>query len=164
MHAYAHIALFLTALPFGLAATYSDLRYMKILNIFSIGLAVAFMIVGLIFLPFDEYLYRLLGGAIVLAITFTVWSLGLMGGGDAKFAAAMALFVSRHDILPFLFILSIITLLVVLIHKIIGRLPFAKPITSTWESWSDSKKFPMGFGFGLAMIYYTAVPVFGLPT
>ncbi len=163
MPEYAPWAFFLIALPFGLIATYTDLRYMKILNTTVIGLTIAFVITGVIFLPFTEYLLRLLAGFLVLVATFLLFQIGAIGGGDAKFAAAMAMFVQRHEVLSFLLILSIITLLVVSIHWLVGKLSFAKPLTDKWDSWSDDRKFPMGFGFGLSLIYYLAVPLFGLP-
>ena len=161
MREYADIALFLAATPFGLLATYFDLKLMIIPNKVVLGLAAAFLIVGLIFLPLPTFLWQLLGGFIVLVIGFLLNAAGLVGGGDAKFAAAMALFIPVADALPFLLMLAIITLIVVTLHYLVGKLPFAAPITTTWKSWAKDRKFPMGFGFGLALIYYTATKAFG---
>ena len=161
MREYADLALFIAALPFGLLATYFDLKLMIIPNKVVLGLMAAFLIVGLIFLPFQAFLWQLLGGFIILAIGFVLNAAGLVGGGDAKFAAAMALFVPFIDALPFLFMLAIITLIVVALHYVVGKLPFAAPITTTWKSWAKDRKFPMGFGFGPALIYYTATKAFG---
>ncbi len=160
MAAYANYALLAAALPFCLWATWSDLRYMKIPNMLVLAMAVAFLVIGAIFLPFDVYLWRLLGGFIVLVAGFVLFSLGVMGGGDAKFAASMALFVDRNEVLPFLFILSVVTLLAVLSHWILGKLKFARAITGSWDSWTVKKKFPFGFGMGAALIYYLAIRAF----
>ncbi len=157
MEAYANYALLAAAIPFCLWATWSDLRYMKIPNMLVLAMTVVFLIVGAVFLPFDEYLWRILGGVIVLVGGFVLFALGGIGGGDAKFAAAMALFIDRNEVVPFLFILSIVTILAVLSHWIVGKLKFARPITGSWDSWTVKKKFPFGFGMGAALIYYLVI-------
>ncbi len=156
---YADIALLVAAIPFGILAMYFDLRYMIIPNKVVLGLFAAFLIVGVIFLPFQSFLWHLLGGFVVLAIGFVMNAAGLVGGGDAKFAAAMALFVSFADILPFLLMLAVITLIVVALHYIFGRLPIAQDFKKGWKSWDKDRKFPMGFGFGPTLIYYLATKV-----
>lgn len=161
MDQYVPYILLATAAPFGIWATLSDLKSMKIYNVCVLAMAAAFFVVGIFVLPFDEYLWRILGGFIILAIGFTLFSLGVMGGGDAKFAASMALFVPYQDGLTFLFILSVFTITAVVIHKIVGKLSFASPITSTWESWSAGKKFPLGFGMGGALIIYLVLVALG---
>lgn len=161
MREYADLALFVAAVPFGLLATYFDLKLMIIPNKVVLGLAITFLVVGLIFLPLPTFLWHLLGGFVVLVIGFLLNAIGLVGGGDAKFAAAMALFIPFADTLPFLFMLAIITLVVVALHYLVGKLSFAAPITTTWKSWAKDRKFPMGFGFGPALIYFLATKAFG---
>jgi prepilin peptidase CpaA len=111
----------------------------------------AFLISGAILLPLDVFLWRLLGGFIVLVIGFTLFSLGGVGGGDAKFAAAMALFIDHNHTASFLLELSMFALLGVILHKVIGKLGFMNPITDNWESWriektTKKKNFPLGLG------------------
>lgn len=157
---YANLALLAAALPFSLWATWTDLKYMKIPNLLVLIMAGVFGVIGAIVLPFDVYLWRLLGGFLVLAVGFVLFSVGLMGGGDAKFAAAMAMFIAHHEILQFLFILSVVTLLAVLSHWLLGKMAFARPITGAWESWTNKKKFPLGFGMGIALITYLGIKAF----
>ena len=104
------------AAPFALWSAWSDLKYMKIPNILVMLMTGAFLISGVILLPLDVFLWRLLGGLIVLVIGFTLFSLGGIGGGDAKFAAAMALFIDHNHISSFLLELSLFALLGVILH------------------------------------------------
>ncbi|MEE9454837.1 MAG: prepilin peptidase [Paracoccaceae bacterium] len=160
MEAYASYALLAVATPFCLWATWTDLKYMLIPNILVIIMAAAFMIIAPIFLPFDVYLWRILAGAIVLTVGFILFSIGGLGGGDAKFAAAMIMFVDQTMFIPFLLTFALFTLLAVILHKLIKFLPFARPITSSWESWTNRKKFPLGFGMGGALITFLAQQAF----
>lgn len=161
MLAYTDYALFLAALPFALWATYSDLRYMKITNISVLIMTVVFLVVGVIFLPFDVFLWRIVGGLIVLAIGFILFAMNSMGGGDAKFGAAMALFVDHDEILEFIFILALVTLVAVVSHYIVGKFKFARPITSVWKSWTNgNRKFALGYGMGSALLYYLTLKAF----
>lgn len=161
MLAYTDYALFLAALPFAVWATYSDLRYMKITNISVLIMTAVFLVVGAIFLPFDIFLWRVVGGLIVLAIGIILFALRSMGGGDAKFGAAMALFVDHDEILEFIFILALVTLVAVVSHYIVGKLKFASPITGVWKSWKNAeRKFALGYGMGGALLYYLTLKAF----
>ncbi|OUS08341.1 hypothetical protein A9Q96_02475 [Rhodobacterales bacterium 52_120_T64] len=156
---FANYIFLAVATPFALWSAWSDLKYMKIPNILVLLMTGAFVISGAILLPFDVLLWRLLGGFIVLAVGFTLFSFGGIGGGDAKFAAAMALFVDHSHIASFLFELSIFAIIGVVLHKIIGKLGFMNPITDNWESWriektSKVKNFPLGLGMSATLIYY----------
>lgn len=158
MSAYADIILLIIAIPFCLWATWSDLKNMTIPNVLVLSMAGVFLVVGAIVLPFTEvFLWRLLGGVIVLVIGFLIFSIGGLGGGDAKFAAAMVLFVDHADILGFILILAAVTLVAVVLHVIVGKLKFAAPLTENWKSWEKNRKFPLGFGMGSALIIYLAL-------
>ena len=157
--AYTNYIFLAVAAPFALWSAWSDLKFMKIPNILVLTMTGAFLISGAILLPIDVYLWRLLGGFIVLVIGFTLFSLGGIGGGDAKFAAAMALFIDHAHISVFLFELAMFALLGVILHKIVGKLGFMNPITDNWESWriektSKKKNFPLGLGMSAALIFY----------
>lgn len=147
------------ALPFALWTTWSDLRYMKIRNITVLLMGAAFLITGAILLPFEVLLWRILGGLIVLVLGFGLFAIGRIGGGDAKFAAVMAMFIDHSHIAMFLFTLSMFALLGVFLHRMVGKMGFLNPITDKWESWAierrtSKKNFPLGLGMSAALIYY----------
>lgn len=142
------------AIPFALWAAWSDLKFMKIPNKLVLLLAAAFIVAGLILLPFDVFLWRLLGGFIVLAVGFILFAIGGMGGGDAKYAAAIALFVPYSDSGYFIFILALAALLAVFVHRIIRKLGILKSLTDNWKSWKSGKNFPFGLALSGAFIFY----------
>ena len=49
----------------------------------------------------------LVAGTAVFAAAFLLFSCGIVGGGDAKLVAAMTLLIGYHDLLGFLFLMSL---------------------------------------------------------
>jgi prepilin peptidase CpaA len=87
----------------------SDLLRMTISNRVSIGLAVAFLVAAFVAgMPLALVGWHLAAGAVVLAITFTCFAFGWIGGGDAKIAAATALWLGFDLTLSYIFIGSIL--------------------------------------------------------
>ncbi len=84
------------------AACY-DLLTMQIPNRFPAALAVAFLALALLTgLPPVAIGVHLLAGLGVLAGTFALFAFGFLGGGDAKLASAIALWLGIEQALPFL--------------------------------------------------------------
>lgn len=81
----------------------SDLLTMQIPNRISLALIAAFA-VSVPFAGLDASMVGLhvLVGLATLAATFTLFAIGQIGGGDAKLAAAMALWMGPEWVLPFL--------------------------------------------------------------
>ncbi|MGO9135122.1 MAG: prepilin peptidase [Methylovirgula sp.] len=75
-------------------AAFSDLFTMTISNRISIALALGYVILALaLHLPLDIIGQHLLCGLAVLTLTFAFFAFGWIGGGDAKLAAATALWL-----------------------------------------------------------------------
>lgn len=144
----------LVAGPLMLIAAVSDLKSMKIPNWISIALVVAFIILGLIFLPFETYLWRLLGGIVVFIIVFLMNMVGLIGGGDAKLAAAFAPYIATSDYGAFLFLLAVAGVITLVAHRIAGRIPAITRATPDWASWKAKRHFPYGLSICVAALYY----------
>ncbi|WP_213684609.1 prepilin peptidase [Roseicyclus sp.] len=142
------------ALPICIWVALSDLRSMRIPNIAVLALAGGFAVIGLIIMPFDAYLWRLAVLLIVLAIGFVITSLGLVGAGDAKFAAAMAPFVVPGDGLFFLLLFSFVLIASWITHRLAGRVPVLRRATADWASWEQGKLFPMGVALAGALAIY----------
>ena len=83
---------------------------MRITNQAVLVLIAIFVVLGLFLLPFETYLWRLLSLVIVLVIGIVLNAAGVMGAGDAKFAAAAAPFIAMSD-LRLLMMLFMATLL-----------------------------------------------------
>ena len=88
-------ALIFVVFPFCMVfAAVSDMVSMTIANRVPIILAAAFMIVApLTGMDWALYGWHVLAGALVLAVTFCLFAMGGMGGGDAKLLAATALWM-----------------------------------------------------------------------
>ncbi len=147
------------ALPICIWVAWNDMAHMKIPNKAVIALIVVFLAVGLIVVPLAEYPWRLLQLAVILAIGFALNMGGLIGAGDAKFAAAMAPFVPLGDLRLFMVLFAAILLAAVITHRLFKRIPAMRRRTSDWKSWS-SRKFPMGLALGSSLVFYLALAAF----
>jgi prepilin peptidase CpaA len=75
-------------------AAISDLLTMTISNRISIALAILFAVMAFACgLPVTEILLHLACGALMLVLTFGLFARGWVGGGDAKLAAATAIWL-----------------------------------------------------------------------
>ncbi|GGK32813.1 A24 family peptidase [Salinarimonas ramus] len=90
------------------AAAISDARTMRIPNRLSLGLIAAFLPFGLLAgLDLATIGIHLLVGLGVLFVTFTMFALRWIGGGDAKLVAAAAIWFGMADVGAFLFATAI---------------------------------------------------------
>lgn len=156
-------------LPFviviGLWVAKSDLATMKIPNKAVVSLFAVFVATGLAItllggFTWAEYGWRYAHLVVVLLIGFVMNAAGLMGAGDAKFAAAMAPFIALGDWGSFALILSVAILLGFLLHRIAKRIPAVRRMTPDWESW-ERNDFPMGLCLGTALIAYVLMVALG---
>jgi len=89
-------------------AAASDLLTMTIPNRLSLGLALGFVaFAALSGMPLDALAMHLGAGALVLAVSFGLFAFGWIGGGDAKLAAATALWLGFGSLLEYLFLASL---------------------------------------------------------
>ena len=140
-------------LPITLWVAWSDLSRMIIPNIAVMSLLVVFIFVGLIALPLDIYIWRLVTGLGVLAIGFGLYLIGGIGAGDIKFAAAMAPFFDHGDGAFVVYLFAGVLLSSVATHRLARRVRAIKRAAPGWVSW-DSKKFPMGLALSTALAFY----------
>jgi len=94
----------------------SDLFTMKIPNRVSILLVAGFVILAVAMsLSPQQWGWHLAGGGIVFAACFVMFSIGWMGGGDAKIASAIALWFGFNEtLLMFLTLVAIYGMLLTL--------------------------------------------------
>lgn len=148
-------------LPICFWVAWNDMRAMKIPNLAVLALAAVFVVVGLVALPLPDYPWRLLHLAVVLVIGIVMNAAGLVGAGDAKFAAAAAPFVALGDLQLLFVILAANMLAGFVAHRIAKHTPLRR-LAPEWESWTRGKKFPMGLCLGGTLaIYLTLGAVYG---
>jgi len=102
--------LFLLLFPAAMAlAAGCDLFTMTIPNRLTIGFAILFVPVAAVAgLPIAEIGFHLLAGAAMLAVAIAFFAFGWIGGGDAKFFAATALWLGWSDLLTYAFWFSLL--------------------------------------------------------
>jgi prepilin peptidase CpaA len=90
-------------------AASTDLLTMTISNRVSLGLVAGFVLVaGTAGLPLDLVALHLSCGLAMLALTFSLFSFGWIGGGDAKLAAATAVWLGWTNVLDYGLIASVL--------------------------------------------------------
>lgn len=142
--------------PVALYVAWSDMAAMRIPNKAVLALLVVYAVVGLIALPFVDYAWRWTHFAVVLVAGFVLTMVGAMGGGDAKFGAAMAPFLALGDLQIFLLIFSASLLAAFAAHRLARAIPALRGLASHWESWSNPK-FPMGLALSASLLIYLAL-------
>lgn len=126
---------------------------MKIPNRAVIALLVAYALIGPFVLPLEVYGWRWLQVVIVLLAGFLLNMGGLIGAGDAKFAAAMAPFIAVDDLALVIRLFAAVLLGAFIAHRSWRALPAARNLAPGWESWRRGD-FPMGLALGGFLIAY----------
>jgi prepilin peptidase CpaA len=89
-------------------AACSDLFTMRISNRLSSALALGFVAVAAVSgLSMTEIGFHIGAAALVLSVCFALFTQGWIGGGDAKLAAATALWLGFEHLLPYLVYVSL---------------------------------------------------------
>jgi len=141
------------ATPVALWVMWSDMATMRIPNKAVLALVAVFAAVGLLALPFEEWLWRWAHLAVVLALGFVLSAARLLGAGDAKFAAAMAPFIALPDLGVFLPLFAAILLASFAAHRLVRAVPALRGLSPGWASW-ESRQFPMGLALGAGLVAY----------
>ncbi len=146
-------------LPICVYVSWTDMKFMKIPNKSVLLLAAVFAVVGLVALPLDEYLWRYAHLGAILLLGFVMASAGVVGAGDAKFAAAMAPFVAYPDLLLVMTLFAAVLLGAFAAHRIARRIPAVRAATPDWASWTEKRDFPMGLALGGTLVFYFLLPL-----
>jgi prepilin peptidase CpaA len=139
-------------LPVALAyAAAADLLTMTIPNRISLALLAGFFPAALaVGLGWETAGMHLLVGAGVLALTFGMFSVGWIGGGDAKLAAAVTLWMGPSMSLAFLVYAALIGGVLASIFIGFRKLPL--PVFAAREDWIQRLHAPEnGVPYGIAL-------------
>lgn len=145
------------ALPIGLWVAWSDMKFMKIPNKAVLAMALAYAVAGWPAFGLAGWLWGWAVLAIVLAAGFVANAAGLVGAGDAKFAAAMAPVFSTGDLRLICALFAACLLGAFATHRIVRALPALRRIGAGWESWQRAD-FPMGLALSGTLIFYLLAP------
>lgn len=147
--------------PIALWVAWSDMKWMKINNYAVLALVAVYVVIGLVALPFQTWAWGWLSLAVVLVVGFVMSTVGLLGAGDAKFAAAMAPFIALGDFSLFLMLFAAVTLVSFIAHRLVRRMALAHDLAPEWESW-HRREFPLGLALGPSLLFYLCLAsIFG---
>jgi len=145
-------------LPICFLVAWSDMRAMRIPNWCVLAMFGVYVVIGILTLPFSVYLWGFFGLLVVLVIGFLMNAIGMIGAGDAKFAAAAAPFLHSYD---FRFILALFAaniLAAFLTHRLTAKTKMTK-LAPKWDSWERTWEFPMGLSLGGTLAIYLILSV-----
>ena len=146
------VALLLFPAGMALAAT-SDLLTMTISNKLVLALTVVFFAVAFaVQLPLDVLLMHLLCGFAVLAVGFAFFALRWIGGGDAKLAAATALWIGFEGAAPYLVYAALLGGVLTLGILALRNLPLMPVLARyQWLERLHDRKSGVPYGVALAI-------------
>jgi prepilin peptidase CpaA len=133
-------------LPIAVWVAWSDMARMKIPNRAVLALAAVWVLSPLV-LPWQAVVWGVVLMAAVLAAGFVLNLGGLIGAGDAKFAAAMAPFFTGADPVRLLYLYAACGIAALAVHRLARAIPAVRAAAPHWKSWTHPK-FP--FGLSLA--------------
>jgi prepilin peptidase CpaA len=141
------------------AAAY-DLTTMTIPNRLTAALALAFLaVIPLCGLPMSEVAWHLAAGLLVLAVTFAMFAMGWMGGGDAKLAAGIALWLGFADLLDYLMLASILGGALTLALLAVRRYPLPRLLARLpWALKLHAPETGIPYGIALAIAALATLP------
>ncbi len=132
----------------------SDLVTMTISNRVSIALVAGFIVMGLLAgIPLPILGWHLLTGFIVLLLTFAMFATGWIGGGDAKLAAATAVWLGSQNLLEYFIFATLLGGALTLSMLTLRNYPWPAVLDSVpWIArlYRVDKGIPYGIALGMA--------------
>lgn len=141
-------------------AASSDLLTMTISNRVSLILVAGFFVLALVVGMSPVTVASHIGaGALVLFVAFVFFTQGWIGGGDAKLAAASALWLGFDHLLPYLIYASLFGGVLTLILVLGRNLPLPEVLArQPWAARLHSKDSGIPYGIALAAAALTVYP------
>ena len=151
------LGLFPAAMAFAAA---SDLLTMTISNRLSLALCAAFFLVAVaVGMPLAEMGRHVLASLVVLAVAFAFFARGWIGGGDAKLAAATALWLGFAQLLDYLLVAAVIGGVLTLLILELRRLPLPAILAGRpWIARLHDMQSGIPYGIALALAGLAVYP------
>ena len=140
--------------PFAMALAASmDLFTMTIPNRLSLALTAGYFLLAIgTGLPLISIVSNLSCGFAVLALAFALFTAGFVGGGDAKLAAATALWLGWSQVLAYGLLVSLLGGAITIAFLAVRRVPLpAQLIRLTWVARLHDAKAGIPYGLALAI-------------
>ena len=146
-------------------AAASDLLTMRISNRLVLLLIAAFLVVSLLAgLTLQQFAWHAAYALLVLVIAFAFFAFGWIGGGDAKFAAATALWFGGDLLLPYVVYAGLFGGVLTFVVLLLRRVPLTPLIAGTgWLARLHDAKSGVPYGIALAaagIAVYSRSPIF----
>lgn len=157
---FAYLAL-LVIFPAAMAyAAASDMVSMTISNRLCLLLVATFAACAAVLgIGWSQFGWHLAAGASMLAVCFGMFAAGWIGGGDAKLAAATALWFGFDQLLPYLTIAAFAGGLLTLALLKFRTLPLPGPVASWgWARRLHNPKEGVPYGIALAFAALIVLP------
>ncbi|WP_420566627.1 prepilin peptidase [Thalassovita sp.] len=151
--ATAGLVFFVLTLPICVWVAWSDMKAMRIPNKSVMILAILFVGVAPFLMPLQTVGWQLLHLVIILLVGILFNAAGLVGAGDAKFAAAAAPYVVIGDLRFLIALFAACLLAGYTTHRLAKHTPLRK-LAPEWESWSRKRDFPMGLPLAATLSLY----------
>jgi prepilin peptidase CpaA len=132
-------------------AASSDLLTMTISNRVSIALVACFFVLAIVIGMSPAVIMAHIGaGGLVLVVAFAFFAQGWIGGGDAKLAAATALWLGFDHLLPYLIYASLFGGLLTFVLLQVRTMPL--PSLLTGQQWAERlHRKDAGVPYGIAL-------------
>jgi len=148
---YGQIALLVFPLLMAAAAS-SDLITMKISNKLVIVVTAAFFALAIfVQMPLQQLALHVTCAVAVLVVAFGLFAMGWVGGGDAKLAAATALWLGFAVTLPYLVYAALLGGALTLVLLAVRKHPLPKSLSKVkWIDRLHDKRSGVPYGIALA--------------
>jgi prepilin peptidase CpaA len=152
---FASLVIFVTSVM----ACVSDVRFLRIPNSYVCVVIAAFLPAFLLSPEsFGPWWHHLAAGLIFLVITYIMFCCGMLGGGDAKLGAALALFVGLRGLVPYLFYMALVGgLLGALAIVIKKKKPFTHPSPESWAGQLYQGRNAVPYGIAISFGAWAAL-------
>jgi prepilin peptidase CpaA len=150
----ALLVLFPAAMAYAAA---SDLFSMTISNRLCLAIVALFAVcAGLLGMPWVQLGWHVAAGGLVLVVCFGLFAAGWIGGGDAKLAAATALWFGFGQLMPYLMLAAILggVLTLIMLKLRSGPLP---ALAQNWPWAQRLHAANQGVPYGIALAFSALV-------
>ena len=145
--------------PLMVYVMWSDLKSLRIPNWVVLAVLGIFVVTGLWGLPLETFLWRLVHGAVAIAIGFGIFAVarGKVGAGDMKLIAVLVPFVAGAHALWVLLIYTVVTFVGLLIHRLIRA--YLRGRETGWLALDQKIYYPVGLVLGITILVYLGIEV-----